>query len=90
MAVQSLYVNRLMELAANESAASGVRTTASHVLRQLSTELKLKKQGAAVEFEAHRHAVIEDIERFLNRPDAVRQPTRPLPTPPGDPIGGKE
>jgi hypothetical protein len=36
---------------------------------------------------AHRRQVADDIERFLKRPDSVRPMTRPLPTPPGDPIG---
>jgi hypothetical protein len=42
---------------------------------------------ATANSDAHRRATQDDIERFLNRPEAVRQATRPLPTPPGDPIG---
>ncbi|MEO6725266.1 MAG: hypothetical protein ABIP14_08180, partial [Blastocatellia bacterium] len=51
-------------------------------LRGLGIMLK-----ASAGADAHRRATQEDIERFLNRPDAVRPPSRPLPTPPGDPIG---
>ncbi|MEJ7699998.1 MAG: hypothetical protein WKF71_10185 [Pyrinomonadaceae bacterium] len=36
---------------------------------------------------AHNNATLEDIERFLTRPDAPRKQTAPLPNPPGDPIG---
>jgi len=80
--VQSTTVQKLMELAGNESASPLVRAEASGALRSLNATLKASANG-----DAHRRAVQEDIERFLNRPDAVRQPTRPVPTPPGDPIG---
>ena len=79
--VQSLAVQKLMNLAVDESASPLVRAEASAGLRNLNA--MLKTPGA----DAHRRATQEDIERFLNRPDAVRQPSRPLPTPPGDPIG---
>ncbi|MFN0108937.1 MAG: zinc-dependent metalloprotease [Blastocatellia bacterium] len=79
--VQSLTVQKLMNLASDEGASPLVRAEASAGLRNLNA--MLKTAGA----DAHRRATKEDIERFLNRPDAVRQPTRPLPTPPGDPIG---
>lgn len=80
--VQAVTVQKLMSLASDESAAPLVRAEASSALRSLNTMLKATANG-----DAHRHGVQEDIERFLNRPDAVRQPSRPLPTPPGDPIG---
>src|SRR5262249_7372916 len=82
--VQSLTTQRLMDLAANENASPLVRAEATGVLRTLNPTLK-----ATASSDAHRRATQEDIERFLNRPEAVRQATRPLPTPPGDPIGGR-
>ncbi|HWQ36183.1 MAG TPA: zinc-dependent metalloprotease [Blastocatellia bacterium] len=82
--VQSLTVRRLMDLASNENASPLVRAEASAALRNLNGTLK-----TTAGTDAHRRATQEEIERFLNRPDAVRQPARPLPTPPGDPIGGK-
>src|SRR5215470_15601684 len=83
--VQSLTTQRLMDLAANENASPLVRAEATGVLRTLNATLK-----ATASSDAHRRATQEDIERFLNRHEAVRQATRPLPTPPGDPIGGRQ
>jgi hypothetical protein len=33
--------------------------------------------------------MLDDIERFLTRPDAPRKHTAPLPAPPSDPIGAQ-
>ncbi len=82
--VQSLAAQRLMELASNENASPLVRAEATGALRSLNAMLK-----AAANADVHRRQAQEDIDRFLNRPDAVRQQTRPLPTPPGDPIGAR-
>jgi Met-zincin/Domain of unknown function (DUF5117) len=83
--VQSLTAQRLMELASSENASPLVRAEATATLRSLNATLK-----AAARSDAHRSATQEEIERFLNRPDAVRRATPPLPTPPGDPIGGRQ
>jgi uncharacterized protein DUF4953/uncharacterized protein DUF5117 len=83
--VQSLTAQRLMDLASNENASPLVRAEAAEALRSLNALLK-----ATVGADAHRRMTQEDIERFLNRPDAVRQATRPLPSPPGDPIGSRQ
>jgi hypothetical protein len=86
-AVQSLVATRLMELAADDDAAPGVRAVATETLRNLSAWLA---QPATVAAEgAHRRATRDDIERFLARPDATRKQTAPLPPPPGDPIGSR-
>ncbi len=82
--VQSLTAQKLMNLASDEGTSPLVRAEASAALRNLNAMLK-----ATANADAHRRATQEDIERFLNRPEAVRQPARPLPTPPGDPIGGR-
>jgi len=74
-----------MDLAANSNAQPQVRATATEALRTLQTTLKRTiTTGDTV---AHYRATIDDIERFLTRPDAPRKQTAPLPTPPGDPIG---
>ncbi|MBO0720756.1 MAG: zinc-dependent metalloprotease, partial [Blastocatellia bacterium] len=83
--VQSLTVQRLMELAGNDAASPLVRAEATAALRNLNENLK-----STAGSDAHRRATQEDIQRFLNRPDAVRPATRPLPEPPGDPIGGRQ
>jgi hypothetical protein len=82
--VQSLTAQKLMNLAGDEGASPLVRAEASAALRNLNAMLK-----ATANADAHRRATQEDIERFLNRPEAVRQQTRPLPMPPGDPIGSR-
>ncbi len=85
--VQSQVATRLMELAANGEASTQVRATASQSLRELSVWLSSPAQ-ARINV-AHRNATIDDIKRFLNRPDATFKATAPLPTPPGDPIGSR-
>jgi hypothetical protein len=84
-AVQSLVVTRLMDLAANADASAQVRGVATESLRDL--ERKLKSRALPAISLSHRRATIDDIERFLARPDAIRKQTSPLPSPPGDPIG---
>jgi hypothetical protein len=83
--VQSLTAQRLMDLASSEDASPLVRAEATAALRSLNAMLK-----ATIRSDAHRSATQEEIERFLNRPDAVKRATPPLPTPPGDPIGGRQ
>lgn len=84
-AIQSLLVSELMDLAANDSAVPEVRAVANQGLRALS--VSIKAGGAGNPGNAHRNATMEEIERFLARPDAPRKRTAPLATPAGDPIG---
>ena len=84
-AVQSLVISRLMELAANDRAQAQVRSSATDALRGLMATLK--RARAVGDTATHYRATIDDIERFLTRPDGPRKQTSPLPTPPGDPIG---
>ena len=81
---QHLAVQKLMNLAGDENVSPLVRAEAAAALRVLNATLK-----ATANADAHRRGAQEEIERFLNRPDAVRQQARPLATPPGDPIGSK-
>ncbi len=85
-AVQSLLVERLMELAANPNAQSQVRSTASDALRGIAA--MLRRTASAADTAAHYRALIDDIDRFLKRPDSPRRQPAQLPNPPGDPIGG--
>jgi hypothetical protein len=84
-AIQTLTVSRLIDTAANDAAAPQVRAVASEALRQLSARLKATSRTAIAK--AHFRSTIEDIERFLTRPDESRKKTPPLPAPPGDLIG---
>jgi hypothetical protein len=85
LAVRDLVVTRLMGLAANPEATPAVRAAAAGRLRDLRDALK--KPGRAGVPDDHARATIENIDRFLARPDAPFQRTAPLPVPPGDPIG---
>jgi len=80
--VQAVVAQRLMDLAADASASAQVRAQASAGLRRIKTL-------AATMATAHAAAVREDITRFLARPADVFKKTDPLPTPPGEPIGGR-
>lgn len=82
--VQTLTVSRLMDTAADADASAQVRAVASDALRQLAAALKAPAAGANA---AHNRTTVEDIQRFLNRPDEPRKKTTPLPIPQGDPIG---
>jgi hypothetical protein len=86
-AVQTLVVTRMMDLAANAQASAEVRAVATESLRELASMLKSPRL-AAIPL-SHRRSTLDDIERFLSRPDAVRKQTSPLPAPPGDPIGAR-
>jgi hypothetical protein len=86
-AVQSLVVARMMGLAADSEARPEVRALAAQTLRGLRAYLK-SPQALRLPA-AHRAGTIEEIDRFLSRPDEVHKQSRPLETPPGDPIGGK-
>jgi hypothetical protein len=78
-----------MDLAANDTAAPQVRAVATETLRGLQERLKAPVGIITAAELAHRRAVLDDIERFLARPDAPRKRTAPPPTPPGDPIGAQ-
>jgi hypothetical protein len=82
--LQSLLVNRLMDLAANSDASNQVKSTANEALYQLSESLRIELRRTP---NAHRRFIQQDIERFLNRPDVPRTRTPNLETPQGEPIG---
>ncbi len=88
-AVQSLVVERLMDLAADDSASPQVRGVATEGLRGLllSDTAKMVSASNLEPTQAHLRSTHEEIERFLARPDAPHKRTPPPPTPPGDPIG---
>lgn len=83
--VQALYVRRLMELAADPATSSDVRALATGALRA-SDRWSTPTTSA---WRAHRTALLADIERFLARPEPPIIQPRSLPTPAGDPIGGR-
>jgi hypothetical protein len=86
-AVQTVVVVKLMDLARNDSARPDVRAIAADTLRSLLSNLKGRVPNS--ENGPHYRMTIDDITRFLERPDAPRKATTPLPEPPGDPIGSQ-
>jgi hypothetical protein len=82
-----LTATRLMDLAANRDADPQVRAEASEALRRFLA--RLNDAGIRDDAElAHRHALRDDITRFLERPDAPRTQPKLPEVPPGPPIGG--
>jgi hypothetical protein len=86
-AVQSLVVVRLMDLAGDDNASPQVRAVASATLRNLLARRLKEAPPEGAGWDAHWRATAEEIERFLERPDAPRKRTPPPPAPAGDPIG---
>ncbi len=80
--VQDLVVQRLMDLAADMQASPQVRAQAAAGLRRV-------KNMTATIATAHATAAREDVTRFLSRPAETYKKADPLPTPPGEPIGGR-
>ena len=84
-AVQRVYVDRLMSLAAN-APMSQVRALANYELMRL-VETGLPGGGAAPQA-AHRMAIAAEIGRFMERPlEPIRPPAAAPGVPPGQPIG---
>jgi len=82
-----LTATRLMDLAANRDADPQVRAEASEGLRRFVATLS--DAGIRDDAElAHRHALHDDIVRFLERPDQPRTQPKLPEVPPGPPIGG--
>ncbi|HVS33349.1 MAG TPA: zinc-dependent metalloprotease [Thermoanaerobaculia bacterium] len=82
--VRSLLVTHLMSLASNASADPQVRAVASESLRSLRAYIAAKPaSGIDV---AHQRATRDDIDRFLERPDAPRKQSEPIAVPAGPPI----
>ncbi len=77
--VQATTVRKYIELAGDENASPLVRAEVATALKGLQASL-----NAGGSFGQR---LAEDIDRFLKRPDVVRPLTKPLATPPGDPIG---
>lgn len=83
--VQIVLVNELMNLASRENVQIQVRGVAVEGLHKIAAELKSRiSKGGGNEFN---RPILDDIEKFLARPDSPRKRSLPLPEPPGDPIG---
>ena len=88
-AAQTVFLMRLMELGANESASADVRAIAQQQVR-LTTSLALSPAGTvkgSQEWSAHLAALADLAKRYEGRPFSPYTPQKPLPVPAGDPIG---
>jgi hypothetical protein len=83
-ATRALLAQHLMALAANANADAQVRAEASEALRRFRARLTANAKDESEL--ASRHAVAEEIERFLNRPAETRKAPPPPEVPPGPPI----
>ena len=84
-ATARLAVTRLMELVNSRDADSQVRAEATEALRTMMARIANATADPAEI--AHRHALRDDIQRFLERPDQPRTQPRPPEVPAGAPIG---
>lgn len=85
-ATARVAAQKLMEVVNTANADPQARAEAAEGLRRLSARLA-DTTGADDAELAHRHALREDIERFLTRPDQPRTAPKPVDVPPGPPIG---
>jgi hypothetical protein len=85
-AVERVYVDRVMALAGGAPMAQ-VRAVATHALVRLRDRLADDMEGADDANQAHDLLLVQDMDRFLNRPhEPIATPSAPA-TPPGSPIG---
>lgn len=85
--VEDVVVQQLMNLAATAPMPQ-VRAMAELRLTSLRDRLQPDgRRGAEME-RAHTTRLAADIQRFLDRPAGTWEAPRPLPAPPGSPIGG--
>jgi hypothetical protein len=83
---QRVVLDGLLDLAARPEAAPEVRAAVFAELSRLRRALALR-HGPDREVEAHLRLAERDLVEFLDRPETRRTLPRPLPAPPGRPIG---
>ncbi len=86
--VQRVLVEKLISLAAAQSATHDARALARLRLQRLDGLFK-QQQGQTSDgiSKAHQLELISQIERFLDRPAMPADPSNPVNLPPGSPIG---
>ena len=85
-AVQRVVVDRLIRLAAVAPMAQ-VRAVSAYWLEELGRRIDGTVPLGGVEGRAHVSALRRDIQRFLDRPGGVVEPSQAPAAPPGSPIG---
>lgn len=83
--IQVVAADQLMKLAAREDAQMQVRAVANEGLERIIVEARARiNRNESSEFYRF---LLDNIEKFLARPDSPRKQTEILRDPPGDPIG---
>ncbi len=86
-ASQRAVLDGLLALAADRQATPQARASAEMQLAQLARRLEGRRASDAAQ-RAHEELAARDVRRFLERSAEPTQPSRPVPLPPGTPIGG--
>ena len=84
---QSMVVDGLMALATDAEAAVDVRAIAEQQLRLLAGQISKLRTHRRPQVEAHRIHIRDRIARFQKRDYDADDAQKPLPAPPGSPIG---
>lgn len=87
--VQSVFVDRLIDLAGDDAAAADVRAVAEGCLQKLADDARHRAAAAVGGWGevARDNALVRRITAFLERRDREPRRALPLSTPPGSPIG---
>ncbi|MCH8328640.1 MAG: hypothetical protein IID15_08995, partial [Candidatus Marinimicrobia bacterium] len=86
---QSMVVDELMLLATSVEAAVDVRAIAEEQLRLLAGQISKMRSHRQPQVGAHRHHIRDRIARFQKRDHNADAGPKPLPAPPGSPIGSR-
>ncbi len=88
--VQTVLVEELIKIAANDRATSDVKAIAIAKLRELEQRLQTSSRKDSDMLRAHRGLLWDTITRFLSRPQKSATDSKSLTPPPGSPIGANE
>ncbi|MDE3151885.1 MAG: zinc-dependent metalloprotease, partial [Gemmatimonadota bacterium] len=84
---QRAVADRLLQLAADTTAAPEVRAIVELEIKQLQPQAARRSASGTLAARAHWDAIAGDFERWMTRRE-LPQPTKALEAPPGDPFGG--
>jgi hypothetical protein len=85
--VESVVLNKLIDLAGQREASTDVRAAASASLERLAELIADRVEPGDAPERAHHRLALDEITRFLDRPHRPAEDPRSLSPPPGSPIG---
>jgi hypothetical protein len=86
---QQVWTDALLDAAASHQQSPAVRARLNLHLRDIHAWLTNNTSDEEEETQAHRLALLDDIDRFLFRPYQPQEVQRSITTPPGSPIGSE-